>query len=289
MSPPITPASSRLMVSPSPVPVCGCDTPSAPRSNGAKMRSRSCPDPGAGVDYPRTRDRAAVVHDELHAAGLREFQRIRQQVDQHLAQALFVGIDHDGQHRRPLENEVDALGGSLDAKHADELIEKFAQAHLVARQIEPARLDLGNVQNAVDQPRQMIGAAADHAHLVARFYGEAGILFQQLRIAGDGVQRRAQFVAQADHIAASWRGWPDSATSLARCNSASVRLCASISRIRSAVCRRVFPPRRAAALLRQHEQPRHHADDDGQREEYPFQSTSDSAKPSTGIVADVGR
>ena len=41
MSPPITPASSRLMVSPSPVPVCGCDTPSAPRSNGAKMRSRS--------------------------------------------------------------------------------------------------------------------------------------------------------------------------------------------------------------------------------------------------------
>ena len=31
----------RLMVSPRPVPVCGWETPSAPRSKGAKMRSRS--------------------------------------------------------------------------------------------------------------------------------------------------------------------------------------------------------------------------------------------------------
>ena len=40
-------------------------------------------------------DRAAVVHHELHAAGLRELDRVRQQVDQDLAQPLLVGIDHD--------------------------------------------------------------------------------------------------------------------------------------------------------------------------------------------------
>ena len=73
------------------------------------------------------------MHDEPHAAGLREFQRIRQQVDQNLPQALFIGIDDEGQHRRPLENEVDALGGCLNAKHPDELVEEFAQPHLVAR------------------------------------------------------------------------------------------------------------------------------------------------------------
>ena len=89
-------------------------------------------DAGAGVDDLELGDGAAVMHDELHAAGLREFQRIRQQVDQDLAQAFFVGIDDDGQHRRPPENEVDALGGGLNAKHPDELVEEFAQAHLVA-------------------------------------------------------------------------------------------------------------------------------------------------------------
>ena len=116
------------------MPVCGCETPSAPRSNGAKMRSRSLGlNSGAGVDHLELRDRAAVMHDELHAAGLRELQRIRQQVDQNLAQALFVGIHDEGQYRRPLEDEVDALGGSLNAKHADELVEEFAQPHLVAR------------------------------------------------------------------------------------------------------------------------------------------------------------
>ncbi len=48
----------------------------------------------------------------------------------------------------------------------------------------------------------MIGAAADHADLIAWLGGEAGILFQQLCVAGDRVQRRAQFMAQADDVPA---------------------------------------------------------------------------------------
>ena len=135
MSPPITPASSRLMVSPSPVPVCGCDTPSAPRSKGAKMRSRSPGlDAGAGIDHLVLGDGAAIVHHELHAAVLREFDGVGQQIDQDLAQPPFVGIDHDRQHRGPLEDEVDALGGGLQAEHADQLVQEFAEPHLVARQ-----------------------------------------------------------------------------------------------------------------------------------------------------------
>ena len=64
------------------------------------MRSRSpALDAGTGIDDLEFRDRAAVVHRELHAAGLGELQRIRQQVDQDLAQPLLIGIDHDRQHR----------------------------------------------------------------------------------------------------------------------------------------------------------------------------------------------
>ena len=53
----------------------------------------------AGVDHFEFGDRAAIMNDELHAAGLRELDGVRQQVDQDLAQPLFVGIDHDRQHR----------------------------------------------------------------------------------------------------------------------------------------------------------------------------------------------
>ena len=85
-----------------------------------------------GVGHLEFGDRAAVVHDELHAARLREFDRVRQQVDQDLAQPLLVGVDHDRQHRRPLEHEVDAFCRGLQAEHADQLVEKIAQPDFVA-------------------------------------------------------------------------------------------------------------------------------------------------------------
>ena len=51
---------------------------------------------GAGIDHLEFGDRAAIVHDELHAAGVGELDRVGEQVDQDLSQPLFVGID-DGQ------------------------------------------------------------------------------------------------------------------------------------------------------------------------------------------------
>ena len=113
----------------------------------------------------------------------------------------------------------------------------------------------------------MVGAAPDHAHLVARLGGKAGILFQQLRIARDGVQRRAQFVTQADHIAALGEvgGFSDFLGTLKLGVGA-------LMRVDFLNQERGLPPRfrlrRATALLSQHEQPRHHADDDGEREEH---------------------
>src|SRR5579883_837839 len=109
------------------------------------------PNARAGVDHLELGDRVAVMHDELHRAGLGEFDRVGQEIDQDLAQPLLVRIDHERQHGRPLEDEIDPLGRGLQAEHADQLIEEIGQPHLVARQIETARLDLGNVENAVDQ------------------------------------------------------------------------------------------------------------------------------------------
>ena len=101
-----------------------------------------------------------------------------------------------------MKDKIDALGGGLQPEHADQLVEEFADADLVARQIEPAGFDLGDVENAVDQAREVIGAAADHAHLVLWLGLQARVLLQQLGVAGDGVERRAQFMAEADDVSA---------------------------------------------------------------------------------------
>ena len=55
------------------------------------------------------------MDDKLDDPGLREFNGVRQQIDQDLAQAFFIGEHHIGQHVRPLENEIDTLGGRLQA------------------------------------------------------------------------------------------------------------------------------------------------------------------------------
>ena len=221
----------------------------------------------AGVDHLEFGDRAAVMHDELYAAQLRELDRVRQQIDQNLPQPLFVGIDHDGQHGGTLENEVDPFRRGLQAKHADELVQKFAEANLVARQIEPAGLDLGDIQNAVDQAGEMIGAAAHDADLVAWFGLQARILLQQLRVAADRIQRRAQLVAEADHIAALGEvgGLRHFLGALQLGVGALVRV-DFLDQERGLPSR--FGLRRAPALLSQHEQPCHHADDDGERKEH---------------------
>ena len=207
------------------------------------------------------------MNDELHAAALREFDGVRQQIDQDLAQALFVGEHHEGQHVRPLEDEIDALGGGLKPEHANELIEKLAQANLVPRQIQPARLDFRDVENAVDQPGQMIGAATNHAHLIARLREQARILLQQLSVAADGIQRRPQFMAQPDDIAALGEigGFGDFLGALQLGVGTLVRVDFLDQQHGLPLG---FRFRRAPALLREHEQPGDDADDNRQREEY---------------------
>src|SRR5580700_11014365 len=83
----------------------------------------------AGVDHLEFGDGASVMNDKLHAATLGEFDGVRQQIDQDLAQTSFVGVYHDGKYRRALENEIDAFGGGLQTEHADELVEKLADAN----------------------------------------------------------------------------------------------------------------------------------------------------------------
>ena len=63
-------------------------------------------------------------------------------------------------------------------------------------------LNFRDVQQALDQPGEMLAAAPDDADAVVPSSTDRVVPLQQLRITEDGVQRTAQFMADADHIAA---------------------------------------------------------------------------------------
>ncbi len=240
------------------------------------------PNAGTGVPDLELGHRAAVGDDEIDASLRGELDRVRQEVDQHLTQPLFVGVDHRRQVGRPLEDEIDLLCLRLQAEHADQLIEEFAERHLVARKIKAARFDLGDVQDAVDQPRQVIGAALDHPDLPARFGEQAVVLVEQLRVARDGVERRAQLVAEADHVAAFRK--VGCFGRFLRALQLGVGLLVRLDFLHQ---QRGLPPglglRGLPALPRQHEQPHHDADDDRERKEHFPQHVGDAVRVHAGL------
>ena len=134
----------------------------------------------------------------------------------------------------------------------------------------------------------MIGAAADHADLVARLGVERRILLQQLRVAGDRVQRRAQLVAEAHDIAALGEvgGFGDLLGALQLGVGALVRV-DFLDQQRGLAPRLGF--RGAAALLRQHEQPRDHADDHARAKRTPSTARRKPAAGRPATLADVWR
>ena len=91
--------------------------------------------------------------------------------------------------------ELDALGGRLQAEHVHELIEEIRGVHLVAVEMEAAGFDLRDVEQPVDQAGQVLGAPAHDLDGVDPPRRKLRVALQQLRVAEDGVERRAQLVA----------------------------------------------------------------------------------------------
>ena len=81
------------------------------------------------------------------------------QIDQDLPQPIFVGLDHAG--RRPMRDmaEFDAFRRRLQPEHVDDLVEEIRSCTSFAVEIKAAGLDLGDIQQPVDQPREVFAAA----------------------------------------------------------------------------------------------------------------------------------
>ncbi len=95
-----------------------------------------------------------------------------------------------------LDGEIDLLLARLDAKQCHRLLHDRSDIEALPVELHLARLDLGQIEDVVDQVEQVPAApqnVLDMALLILPEGAEAGIE-EQLREADDGVERRAQLV-----------------------------------------------------------------------------------------------
>ena len=139
---------------------------------------------------PRPSDRQG------HSALFRELECIRQQVLQNLFQTLRVGQDHGRQIGRNLGPKVELLFPGERLEQPGEIVAQLAQTEFFDPQFHLARLDLGQIEDFVDQFQQVRARRVDRPGELALLGGQVQLLVftQQLREDQDAVQRRAQLV-----------------------------------------------------------------------------------------------
>ena len=81
-------------------------------------------------------------------------------------------------------------------------VEEILDVDLVGIDLQAAGLDLGNVEKAVDQAGEVVGAALDDLDGGLPGCRDGLVALEDLGIAENGVERGAQFVAEPDDIAA---------------------------------------------------------------------------------------
>ena len=206
ISPPSSRAISRLIARPRPVPpYLRLVVPSACWKASKMMRclSSAMPMPvsvteSAIQSRPGAQRRALGGADpERDAALFGELEGVREQVAQHLLQPLRVGAHGRRQGAVDLDQEVElALLGDLP-EGALHVVAEVAEADLGDLEADRAGLDLGEVEDVVDEGEEVRAGGVDRLGELALLVREVAfrVLGQELRQDQQRVQRRAQLVA----------------------------------------------------------------------------------------------
>ena len=125
----------------------------------------------------------------------RELEGVAQQVDEDLAQADGVAAHLARQVRRQQAEEFEPLLRGRQAQGAHGFFDGRAQVEGAQFQFELPGLDLGQVQDAVDEVQQGFGGRLDDVQGPALLRREPGVQ-DHVRHADDGVHGRADFVAE---------------------------------------------------------------------------------------------
>ena len=135
---------------------------------------------------------------DRHLAALGELDRVRDQIAQHLAQPQRIGTHHRRQLITGLRDQLQPLFVRTWRQQLQRVVEQRMQAELGGDQLEPAGLDLGEVQHVVDDLQQRLARAVDRLREAALAVVEPGAK-QQLGHAENAVHRRADLMAHRRH------------------------------------------------------------------------------------------
>ena len=150
---------------------------------------------------PRPRSAPAVRRRRLPAAGPRSVTRpvvgeldgVAGEVEQGLAQPRRVAAQ-PGRHRVAVDLDRQALGPRRSGDDGRDVVEDGREVEVGVLQSQLAGLDLGQVEDVVDDRQQVLARGVDLGQALGLLRRGAGAL-QQVGQADDGVHRRADLVA----------------------------------------------------------------------------------------------
>ena len=150
-----------------------------------------------GVPDPHPVDPLALAADgegDRALAGI--LDRVVQQVDQDLLDAHLVPAEHTGNGGVHVELELQALLLGLDPDHVDDLGEQGPRLVGDVDDLHLAGLDLGDVQNVVDQREEHLAGALDVPGVFRHLVGDV-LPQDDLVEPDDGIDGGADLVAHA--------------------------------------------------------------------------------------------
>ena len=157
---------------------------------GAKPRSRI-------GDTERDRGlfgRPAEPDGHRNAAGVGELDRIAEQVEKHLPKPAGVCVDGGRDLDADMHAETDILAEGARGKQLGDILHQLAHGYRLGIEIEPPGLDLGIVEQVVDQRQKRRGGGRHGADIGVLLRRQPGI-GQQPGHPHDAVHGRADFVA----------------------------------------------------------------------------------------------
>jgi len=146
-----------------------------------------------GRDHPIARCRVEI-HPEGDFPALRELEGIAHEIEDDLAQPRRIAADRGGHVRRHVIGQLEALLMGARRQRAHGLVQGVAQVEVDRLDVELAGLDLGEVQDVIDQCLQRVRGDLHRVQAFSLLGRQLGAQ-RQLGHPDDPVYRRADLVA----------------------------------------------------------------------------------------------
>src|SRR5262249_2449362 len=153
----------------------------------------------AGIGDGECQDHVVVVpllgadlDDDL--AGVRKLDRVADQIDNHLPQPAGVANQMIGNIRLDVAGNLQAFGVATKSQGLDAIAEVVAQNEVDFLEIQFLRLDLGEVEDVVDEAQERVTRGLDRLQIAALLGAQVGVQ-GKFGHPDDSVHRRANLVA----------------------------------------------------------------------------------------------